>query len=234
MNLKNSLFLLLGLFFACNPQEISPSIDQAVTGKESSDSGYKFGNIVFQDSSAWVLMPLNFPVENKSRKILSSSYGGRNYSCWNYLFLDPNSNQQRLLTDQKALFINLQHNIRGQGRVLDQSILYRTKTVDYNQDDELDGRDPTYLWRSDLTGQQLIQLSPAHEHVQEYYLIPNTDKIIFTTLQDSNQDLKFDASDQLVWYELDLAVGGPPNKLLDPTIATKINQLYQTYWTEKE
>ena len=83
-------------------------------------------------------------------------------------------------------------------------ILLEIKDADTNQDEKIDYQDISSLYICDITGKNLQKLSPNGQHLESWRIIAKNGKIYFRTIEDINNDDKFDYNDKINLFQIDL------------------------------
>jgi len=240
-----STLLIFGLG-ACNEKPKNDFIDKTEKQNiETSDSKYSTINLQFNsptvlDSSDWVIYPLTLEeLEETETGFKSSSYD-RQYAYWNIAFFNIETNQTRLLSDSLKMLI---HSFSPISEWLNKSaqrsgtnegfISYTITTRDSNSDGKLDFGDSKYLFISELSGQNFLQISPDNFDVIHWQPIDATRKIIIQARRDSNQDKNFDGADEIISFVYEIE----SQKLAqvfssDFNLATK--KLLDSQWKKKK
>lgn len=88
--------------------------------------------------------------------------------------------------------------------ILPKHILYSVKTEDFNGDRALDSDDPSYLYISSKTGNDLRQITPAGFHVISWTVSKDRKTILVKGQNDKNNNKKFGNGDDELYYRVDL------------------------------
>ena len=83
-------------------------------------------------------------------------------------------------------------------------ILLEIKDEDTNQDEKIDYKDISSLYICEITGRDLQKLSPAGEHLESWKIIAMNGKIYFRTIENTNDDEKYNYNDKINLYQVDL------------------------------
>ena len=191
--------------------------------------------MVFIDSLEKAIIPITTQKARGGKRSSGSSYYADSYpQYWNFIFYDLKSGKTKLLTNQKSRFSDFRTNLKKTGSVLQKSVLYEIANSDYDQDNKLTYSDPKQLFISDIDGENLRRISPKNENLIEYQIVPNSDKIIFQTQKDANDDKEFDKKDELIWYMIDLSNDSLPLEVLNKVERKEIENLYFQQWLVKD
>lgn len=55
-----------------------------------------------------------------------------------------------------------------------------------------------------------LEVTLKNEDLLVYSILSESNQLLFETQRDVNLDKKFNSEDELIWYSLDLAIGGEP------------------------
>ncbi len=236
------LMLLAPSFYACND---APKVDSDAQVNELAieveDSKYNMLNLNFNkptviDSSDWVSYHLPFAEYKETDNGFSSKKYGRQTAYWNVVFYNTETKVSRLLSDSLKMLI---HTISYQNTTIHsgeqnlkakKTIYYTVTTTDFNNDLKLDTEDPNYLFVSDLSGKNFIQISPLNYDLVNWNLINRTNKVLIQARSDSNNDKKFNNNDELSSFIYDI-----DNQHLEPVFSDdfilKTKKLLLKNWT---
>ncbi len=242
--MKRILYILVTLLLiSCGQKDLKEenTITQELTQKQIdsvlTNFRFEYNSPIYIDSTSQVLLPIVTRNENsrssiKSSSLYSSSEGRSIY--WNILFYNSETGKTNLLTEEKMNISDFNYNLKETGKILSKSILYKISTKDFNKDSKLNYLDPHNLYISNNQGIELRRISPENEHLETYSIIPESDQIIFKTRRDTNNDLKFDYDDELIWYKVDLTLSSMPEEIIDSTKRKKIETLFFNQWLKKQ
>jgi hypothetical protein len=151
-----------------------------------------FKEAVSLDSTTVVLYPLTFTVSKKEedevRSYSSNSVGG---PYWNIAFYDTKTGVSKLLASGPAIRINSFQKVKD-------VMIYSVTALDYDGDGQLNEHDPTYLFASDLTGNNFRQITPDSLHVSSFHGISKSNILLIQAQTESSKDKKFGSNDQFV------------------------------------
>lgn len=152
------------------------------------NEGINIGNIDF------VMYPLTLAAsENTERKGMKSyPYSSSNSGpYWNIAFYDNKTGDSYLLDSGHVMRINSFQQMKD-------VLVYSVTFTDYNGDGQLDGKDPTFLFTSDLGGRNFKQITPKGRHIHNFQLVPKSSTVLIQTIADTNGDKQFGESDELI------------------------------------
>jgi hypothetical protein len=234
-----TLALVCMSFFACNPRN-----EKEADGKKSDKSptvvaqeADMFLNTFTEiDSSGILLFPLR--IVKEKNKGIGSSIEYRDapaFDYWNLVFHNTKTGEQYLLTDSKIRIDGYEMNYSGNsqpGVMVSKTpfIFYRAHTDDFNNDGELDNKDPVYLFLSDKTGKGFRQMSPKNCQLRSWQYIPGSRKIIMTVQQDSDSSKRFDEKDVIAVFQSGTDSIAPATPLFAPDFLHKLKTQYDRHW----
>ena len=240
---KLILIILVLVLFGCNEKQTNSFEPNVLPGIESESVKYNSFNLNINnptviDSSNWVLYPLvynEFEVTDKGFE--SSSYRGQ-HAFWNVLFYNTETKQTRLLSDSLKMLINSISpnsgtvNHSGQRTSKNERLIfYSITTTDFNEDQEINSKDPKYLFISDLSGNDFKQISPDNFNLIYWKTINRTNKILIQARRDSNNDKSYTIEDEVVSFVYDLK-GEKLKEVFDASINLKTKKLLEKHWAK--
>ena len=173
-----------------------------------------FSDALQIDSSEYFLIPRLVDESNKDQ------YGkGKGYTLWgNYsdiYFYNTKTNQTKKPFEGKlvliAPFMTKRYSYYTTERepdltnnILPKHILYSARTDDFNGDKALDSDDPSYLYISTKTGDNLKQITPDGFHVISWTVSKDRKTILVKGKNDKNKNKKFGNGDDELYYRIDL------------------------------
>lgn len=235
------VFFTLLLIIACNKSKPriavveEQNLSQTQIDSILDEFNFVYDDLTFIDSTNQVMFPVTTQKQRGSKRLSSSGYDSWEYPrYWNILFYDHVTGETNLLTESKINIYNFFSNIIDSGPILQNSVLYEVSDQDYNRDKNIDYKDPTNLFISKIDGSELTRLSPKNENLEEYKIIPGSDKIIIKTLRDNNGDFDFDKEDEVIWYQIDLKNENILVEIVKPADRKMIEKLYFEQWLVKK
>ncbi|WP_074405795.1 MULTISPECIES: hypothetical protein [Aquimarina] len=235
-----SIIIVILTILSCNKrQDRIQIIEDENLNQKQIDSiideyNFEYSRVVFIDSLEKVILPISTQNTRGGSRYSKKSYHADSYpNYWNLMFYDIKGGKTKLLTQKKTRISDFTTNFKNVGPILKKSVLYKAGDTDYNKDKKLTYVDPEQLFISDIDGNKFSRLSPINENLMEYEIVPNTDKIIFRTLRDSNGDKEFDEKDEKIWYLIDLSTESKAIEILNQKKRKEIENLYFKQWLVK-
>lgn len=248
-----SLALLI-IFVSCNarngkqqPSNIPVNdSSQILQTQDGSAINLINGYEVTDTANDYILFPLQVEDakdKEKSAALFSKERGeGRLY--WNIIFHNYRTGANALLEPEKKILIG-GYNVDGgyysssgsyaSGKIetYKQSpyIFYTVYTDDYNGDKKLGTSDPGYFFISNPDGSGFKQISPANISITGKEFLKNSPFLLLTGLKDSNKDKKFDASDEQVYYKVNMADSSfKTEEVFSQAFKIKLKKLFDKNW----
>lgn len=202
-----------------------------------------FSSPMLINNSDYVMYPLTVEKTQEGNEEYSSGTRG-SATYWNIVFYNTASGEYHLLDETRRMVIlsqdpgnqrssvlspDVDRSPKG-GYQIDDLIYYTIATEDFNSDNELNSKDPHYLFISDKSGRKFKQISPEHGSVSSWTTIEGTNKILLRITRDSNGDKKFNAKDESVPFIYDLNKNSPSLELFDEGFKTRLRKQFEEQW----
>ncbi len=241
------ILLVVVVLFSCTDQrsQVLESVDtENLTDEQVNlirqDLNLEYNSTIVLDNSDQILIPISVNKDNKTSNRISMYSINKYHSdystnYWNIVFYNQKTGEYRLLTEDKvkiSQFFVQNH----RKKILDEKVLYIMKDIDYNEDKNLNFKDPSFLFISDQDGKNLKRISPQDEDLQYFEVIPNTKDILLKTLRNTNQDAQFNNEDESIWYKATLAENNnwEVREIIDAEGRKKIENLYIEQWLAEQ
>ena len=185
------------------------------------------------DTSGILMFPLS--MGETERDGGSFSYKGMpNNGYWNIIFYNSKTRQYHLLSDRKMVIGNYDYKYgSGINENISQTInhiFYTVRTDDFNKDKRLTDQDPEYLFVSDKFGNNFKQISPTGYNLTNWKFIKSTNKVILTVGKDSDKNNKFDNSDEITTFEIELDKETEAKEIFTDDFKNKLKILFDRDW----
>jgi hypothetical protein len=230
------------------PTQDSTKLLQSSTGKAINlIDGYQVTDTV----NDYVLFPLQVKdaKEQESAALFSKSRGGEGGLFWNVIFYNYKTNQSTLLEPTNKILIggynfwgysssysgynNTEGNTVGHLETNKQTpyIFYSVYKDDYNNDKKLNTDDPAYFFVSNKDGSNFKQVSPSNISITNKTFPKNNSFLLLEGLRDSNNDKKFDADDEKVFYKVNMTDSAlVPQEIFNATFKVELKKLFNKHW----
>ena len=229
------IFTLTLTLFACSKN--SPNLESS-SSVETEPSSIENLNIQMNsfteiDSTGVLIFPLQ--MGQNPREDGNYSYKEMpNNGFWNIMFLNSNTNEYHLLTENKILILDYDYKYNAEEGInvskKTNHIFYNVRSVDYNKDKLINEKDPIYLFVSDRFGKNFRQISPKNSSINSWKYIQTSNKVIMTSTKDSNGNNLFDDKDEILTYEVVLDKSEIPREVFQTEVKEKLKKLYDRDW----
>ena len=171
--------------------------------------GTDFSSIKQLDSTAWILVPVQWKNNGKIANIKIEAWRDKK----NVLFYNPDTDENRMLfTDSVQIIREFTGHLLKYRSPTDTTrrppnklfIYYKVTNHDYNGDNKLDSDDPVYLYHSNFNGHGLERITPVEHNLKEYEYFKDQNIILALLERDINKDREFDEKDAEILYKIDL------------------------------
>lgn len=234
------IVLVVGIFSCSeNKPKIENIESENLTTKQIdsilTEFNFQYESPIVLDSTNQVLIPISTELLERRTKYSSDGYYSDDYPrYWNVLFYNRETGKNQLLT-QKKIRISQIHAIRdeydGENKIMNSKVLYEIGEKDYNDDGKLNGKDPEYLFCSEIDGSNLIRISPKNEDLRFFKVIPKSNQILIRTIRDTERDSIFNNEDESILYKAELEnQKWKLDEIIDSKGRKNIENLYFEQW----
>lgn len=187
------------------------------------------------DSTEYYYVPVSVvPLEKAGRsKMFSSSsyesYGEQSGSgiegtCYNVLFFEKGSGQQRTLLPH-GRFVLTEIDAAKKPDARWAYLFYSLIKADTNHDGDQNADDASTLFVSDRSGRQLRQLTPDGAQLGSRLILPETNLLLVEVRPDTDHNGQFTHADGPYWLRFDLRnLNAPPVRQPDPVFTEALQQ----------
>ena len=185
------------------------------------------------DSSGVMIFPLSMGETKREGGSLSYKEMPNN-GYWNIIFYNSITKEYHLLSERKMIIGNYDYKYgSGDNDNISQTsnhIFYTIRTDDFNKDKKLTDQDPQYLFISDKYGNNFRQISPTNYNLNNWKFIKSSNKVIMTVGKDSDKNIKFDNSDEITTFEIELDKGTEAKEVFSEDFKNKLKILFDKDW----
>lgn len=242
---KNFLyFFTLTLLISCGQisdkelTQANPKLDSLVVVNDPKNNFNIQSNSFFEiDTSGVIMFPLS--KDDSERKVIKYSYedmSNKNY--WNIIFYNSKTNEYHFLSERKMLIEKYDYYKGGSegenyniSKTL-KNIFYTIRTDDFDGDKNITTKDPQYLFISDKFGMNLKQISPANYNLNTWKYIKSSDKVVMTVEKDSDNNKKFENTDEIKTFEIELGKGTEPKEVFSEDFKNSLKILFSRDWRQ--
>jgi hypothetical protein len=191
-----------------------------------------------------------FPLQIKDAKAEEESalgfskQRGEGSLYWNVVFYNYKTNEPKLLEPTKKILIggysfnyyrNYSSNTVSAGSIETHKetpyIFYTVYSDDYNADKKLGTDDPAYFYVSNDDGSNFKQVSPQNISITQKTFPKNNSFLLLEGLKDSNNDKKFDADDEKVYYKVNMTDSAlKAEEIFNPSFKISLKKLFDKNW----
>ncbi len=207
-----------------------------------------YGDTVMIDGADEIMIPVIAKGKNKRGKMISSgdymsgyeweSSRGYYTSYLNLIFFNIKKDTSHLLMNSqmgKISYFTITERIDSIPQPADNFIFYEISNRDTNLDGKISEKDGSYLFASNRSGKNLVQLTPNNTQLISWDILDKSNIILAEVKVDDNRDKKFDKEDgtRLLKIDLDKLKKGRP--LLDEKVEKQLkSQFYDLYLKKSE
>jgi hypothetical protein len=238
----------LALLASCDPKTETPATKPTTKAQKQAQIEkvrLLFDGPTVPNGSGYVLYPLRLNTHVEEGE---DSYGSKSRyetnTYWNIVFYNPADGTSHLLDAPRKMVIyayGLREPSSPQAAVApaaeagpaDKLLYYTVRLDDFNQDGEIDDKDPGYLFVSDQAGRGFRQVSPAAYHVESWQVMEGTSKILLQATADTNNNNAFDPQDLTVPMVYDVQGGGVAKEVFSPAFKGQLKQRLHSQWPPK-
>lgn len=182
------------------------------------------------DSSGVIMFPLSMAEYERSG--IGRYYKDMPYGYWNIIFYDSKTKEYHLLSDRKMVVQSFNATYAGDlyNSQSAKHIFYEVRTDDFNRDKRITDDDPRYLFISDKAGNNFKQISPMGYNLNTWHFVKAFNKVVLTAAKDSDKNDKFNDSDEIAAFEIELDKDTVATEIFEAEFKKKLKQLYDKDW----
>ncbi|WP_414573287.1 hypothetical protein [Nostoc sp. CCY 9925] len=207
LNKITTAIIIAVVSFSCEP-EVTRNNEQAkATDKAKSESNIIYGNLVIKEQSDYLMIPVNFPDQDREKEnnlSLSRSYE-RSNNLYNIIFYNKQDGEAHLLLNKKAVINSFELlEVKAANKPITRVWLYKILDQDTNADKKVNADDAIVGYISDLSGKNLQQITPNNTQIINWVVVPSQNAIFIKIIKDSNNDKKFTGTDNTNFVRVNL------------------------------
>jgi hypothetical protein len=166
-----------------------------------------YGDLIIKEQSDYLMIPVISTEQKPDKKIdYSLSRSSERYeTIHNFIFYQKQDGATNLLFKKKVIinfFDFLETKIVG--KTPTRLWLYQIIEQDTNADKKLNSGDAILGYISDLSGKNLVQVTPNNTQLLKWVIVPSQNALFLKIIKDSNKDQKFTAKDQTNFLRVNL------------------------------
>ncbi|BCL35565.1 hypothetical protein [Nostoc sp. MS1] len=229
--LKN---IVLAIFLAsfslsCETKVSERTESGKAVGQEQTPPQVSYGDLIIKEQSDYLMIPVNANGKNQEQKFSldSSRYDKRDYTLlYNLIFYHKQTGESHILLDKKAI-INSYDLLEA--KITDKPVtrawFYQIIDQDTNKDKNLNQEDAVIGYISDLSGKNLIQVTPNNTKIINWVVLPSQKAIFIKIIKDSDNDNKFTGADKTNFVRVSLEKPSIGTEI----ISEQIEQIVKSY-----
>ena len=231
---KISLFIMMvTLFASCGKSntQTANETDTIVVNDPKSLLNVQTNSFSEIDSSGIFIFPLS--MAESGRSTVDYSYKEIPYGYWNVIFYNSKTSEYHLLSDRKMIIEDVDAQYGDEPYTNSRSkeyIFFVVRTDDFNKDRKITDQDPRYLFISDKAGNNFKQISPVGYNLNTWQFVNASNTVILTAARDSDNNSKFNKSDEIAAFEVELDKESSARELFTAEFKSKLKQLYDRDW----
>lgn len=216
--------LVAALSFSCEGGITRKSEQTQATAQQKSEQNLVYGELIVKEQSDYLMIPVGLTDKNQDRLY---SYENRyNYYYNNIIFYRKKDGETNILLNKKAIingFDLLEE--KKAGKSSSRYWLYQIIDSDTNGDQKLDTQDAKIGYLSDLSGNNLQQITPNNSQILNWTLVQSAGTIFIKILKDSDNDRKFTEKDETNFIRVNLDKPVIGSEIISDEIEQKIKSL---------
>ncbi len=216
--------LVAALSFSCEGGITRKSEQTQATAQQKSEQNLVYGELIVKEQSDYLMIPVGLTDKNQDR--LHSYENRYNYYYNNIIFYGKKDGKTNLLLNKKAIingFDLLEEKKAGKSSF--RYWLYQIIDSDTNGDKKLDTQDAKIGYLSDLSGNNLQQITPNNSQILNWTLVQSAGAIFIKILKDSDNDQKFTEKDETNFIRVNLDKPVIGSEIISDEIEQKIKSL---------
>jgi hypothetical protein len=219
------------ILLSCSQKNSSSTETQNAGNYTKNNLNIQASTFIEIDTTGILLFPLSIS-ESEESGVSSSLKKIEETGFWNIIFLNNRTNEYQLLTDKKVLIKDyfVPNETTIQKNTNPNYLFFTIITEDYNKDKKLTKEDPAYLFVTDKFGKNLKQISPGGYHLVNWQYVKTSNKVIMTVQKDSDANNKFDNSDEVSNFEINVDKDPGAKEIFSSELKDKLKSLYNKDW----
>lgn len=198
---------------------------------------------VTDTANEYILFPLLVKdAKDKEESVIGySKRSGEGNLYWNIIFHNYKTGEHLLLEPERKILIGGYsftdyYDITYSEGVVEKHkqtpyIFYTVYTDDYNADKKLGTDDPAYFFISNPDGTGFKQVSPPNISITQKRFPKNIPFLLLSGIRDSNNDKKFDAGDEQVYYKVNMSDSTfKVEEIFSTPFKIKLKNLFDKNW----
>ncbi|MHC0063603.1 hypothetical protein ACWATR_11840 [Nostoc sp. UIC 10890] len=225
LNKITTTIIIATLSFSCK-SSVSRNAEQAkATEEPKPQPNLVYGDLIIKEQSDYLMIPVTLAEQNEEKGIdlkLSRSYE-RNNQLYNIIFYHKQDGEAHLLLNKKAIITSFDLlEVKAANKPTTRFWLYRIVDQDTNTDKKLSSEDATIGYLSDLSGNNLQQVTPNNTRIISWVVVPSQNAIFLKIIKDSDNNKKFTAEDKTNFVRVNLDKSSMGTEIISEQIEQEI------------
>ncbi|MEH1965102.1 hypothetical protein [Nostoc sp.] len=226
LNKITTAIIIATLSFSCK-SSVSRNPEQAkATDKPKPQPNLVYGDLIIKDQSDYLMIPITLTEQNEDKGIdlkISRSYERNNQLLYNLIFYRKQDGEAHLLLNKKAIINSFDLlEVKAVNKPNTRVWLYKIIDQDTNTDKKLSSEDAIIGYLSDLSGNNLQQITPNNTRIISWVIVPSQNAIFLKIIKDSDNDKKFTAEDKTNFVRVNLDKPGMGTEIISDQIEQQI------------
>lgn len=225
--------IIASLSYSCGATTKRETVQAKATKAPKPDIDY--GDLVIPKQSDYLMIPFKMSdVDNLDEiKYLSDAEIARHKRSidkvlYNIIFYHKQSGEAHFLLKKKAIINSYDLlEIKTANKVFAKLWLYKIFDQDTNGDKKLNDGDASIGYVSDLSGQNLQQITPNNSKIINWVIVPSQNAIFLKIIKDSDNDKKFTEADKTNFVRVSLDKPAMGTEIISDQIEQEIKSYIQ-------
>ncbi|MDZ7962807.1 MAG: hypothetical protein RMY34_33900 [Aulosira sp. DedQUE10] len=195
------------------------------TQEQKPQENITYGDLIIKEQSDYLMIPVTLLEEyqEKDSNYSISRSSGRENKLYNFIFYHKPDGESHLLLNKKAVITSYDFlETKLAGKPLTRFWLYRILEQDTNADKKLNNADAIVGYISDLSGRNLLQITPNNTQLLNWVIVPSQNALFIKILKDSDNDKKFTEKDKTNFIRVNLDKPAMGTEIISDAIEQEI------------
>jgi hypothetical protein len=210
---------------SCEPSTKTRVEQAKATEEQKPQQNIGYGDLVIKEQSDYLMIPVTVSERSQDKDInysLSRSYGKEN-KLYNFIFYNKQDGATHLLLNKKAIINSFDFlETKLAGKIPTRFWLYKILEQDTNADKKLNFEDAILGYISDLSGKNLVKITPNNTQILNWVIIPSQNALFLKIIKDSDNDKKFTERDKTNFMRVNLDKPGMGTEIISDSIEQEI------------
>ncbi|MDZ8055807.1 MAG: hypothetical protein RMX68_017355 [Aulosira sp. ZfuVER01] len=195
--------------FSCEPidnKRIEKTQAKA-TEEQKPQQNIGYGELIIKEQSDYLMIPVTLSErsQDKDSNYSLSRTSGKENKLYNFIFYHKQDGATHLLLNKKAIINSFDFlETKLVGKTPTRLWLYKILEQDTNADKKINFEDATLGYISDLSGKNLVQVTPNNSQILNWVIVPSQNVLFLKIIKDSDNDKKFTERDKTNFMRVNL------------------------------